>query len=271
MPQFLKRAWSDIQQRKNLELYLLLLLGTVILALDLFDLILNTTLIENQVVSNVVLAVLLLLAYGMLGERHGTADVLARLERIEQGPPARSVFRQWNDSMLMDALPRASRLSIIALAPHKLLDQNHAALRAFLEGEGRIEIILPPKGGNAAKMYLDAAPGDMGAVDSGFIDKQIEMSLLRLRELGKKSGRAAQITLKYAEFFAPAALTLIDRDKPGAIAFVTPKGFRQDYDLPITFTLTKSKDGAQYEFYAATFEELWRWDGCQEFDLQKQP
>lgn len=267
MLSFFRQVATDLRQRRNLELYLLLLVGGAVLVIDVFDLVSNNNVIGEQVVFNAVLAALLLIAFGMLGDRHSNADISQRLERIEHGPSARSFFRKFSNTPFQDALQSAKMVSFYAVAPGASLSTNEEEIKALLVRGGYLEVLLVDPDGAAARM--DAERGPLGRVDDEleYVRKEIEVVTQTLKGFALVTKNRDQVTLKFIDHVPPAIITIIDRHEMNATAFVALSGFGEPFTSRPSFILTKSSDGRWFEFYARTFENLWTWPKCRQISL----
>ena len=248
MPKFLRKIWSDIKERKNIELYLALAVIMAIFVADIFGI--ST---ESQFVE-IILAVLALLAYGLLENRRSQERIEFKMDKIAMSQSATGFFKEWDDSLFREEIKTAKSISLLAIANYIFLSRNLEPIKRFLSSGGSLRCILVEPEGHAIAMAADLASGHER--QPGNLMTQINLAIEQLRDLTAITG-SGNVQLKLVDFLPQAIITIIDQQDANGIMFTSLNGFNQPPTSRPSFTLRKGEDGRWFTFYQESFENLW--------------
>jgi hypothetical protein len=248
----LKSALKDIVSGQHLDLYFSLILAVVVLLLAALGKSPFPGVQLSDVVINVILIVLAVLAYGALEDRRARNAITSTLGQLSTEVRtlylARgSILRQWNDIQpLFDSkLERASRLDCVIIDPDRFV-QNYKHMVAKIldrkDGSVRLIAMSPELGNTATALFPDAA---LRARLKTFFSIPLEQSL--------PGADLSHIEVRECMYEPPASISIVV-SASDATAFVTLRGLR-DKDRP-AMVLT-ANDGQLHSFFVSEFDKLW--------------
>jgi len=259
MGNFFKNIWSDIKQRKNLELYITLLVLIGVFLADIFGVETEAILIE------LVLAVLAMLLYTIVDLRRTNESVTEKLGQIITRPIAQNFFKRWDDEPFRQRFKSARKeMCMCAVANHTFVALNLDEISEFLTRGGRIRCVLVDPKTSAINSAAERSGGY--DKDPKMLAAQIDLSLKSLGELARQYPN--QIETRLMNHYPSAIITMLDASEKSGAMFVTLNGFEQpDYSRP-SMVLNKADDGEWFEFYQTSFEHLWSWEKTKPYDLK---
>jgi hypothetical protein len=261
MPKFVKAIWSDIRERKNIELYLALITIAVIFIADIFGVNTESALLE------IALAVLALLAYGLLENRRSQERVELKVERVAVSQSATRFFKEWDDSAFREGLKTAKSVSLLAIANYIFLSRNSEPIKQFLSRGGSLRCILVEPEGHAITMAADLASGHER--QPKHLAAQVRLAIEQLRDLAAMSG-SNRVQLKLVDFLPQAIITIIEHQNADGNMFVSLNGFNQPPTSRPSFTMRKSEDGRWFTFYQESYDDLWNWEQSRLIELGRE-
>ncbi len=258
MRNFFKNIWSDIKQRKNLELYITLLVIIGVFLADILGVDTQTILVE------LVLATLAVLLYTIVDLRHTNRQVEEKLGQIITVPTAQNFFRRWDEEPFRQRIRSAQKeLCLCAVANHTFLARNLDEIGEFLIRGGKIRCILVDPKTPALNSASDRS--SRYDKDPKILMAQINLSLQTLSELARQYPN--QVEVRLVNHYFSAIITMVDVPEKTGTMFVTLNGFEQsDFARP-SMILTKTDSGEWFDFYQTSFENLWNWSKTKPYNL----
>ncbi len=141
MKEFLERAWRDIKQRKNLELYLILAAIIVVFVADVLGVQTTDALVE------ITLAALAVLLYGMIDARHDGEDSNRELSEIGQAVNKLTASNQdfldnrWSSSLTQE-MEDADELWLVGVSLLSTVKTNYDLLEKKLKQGHAVKVML---------------------------------------------------------------------------------------------------------------------------------
>jgi len=258
MINFFKNIWSDIKQRKNLELYITLLVIIGVFLADILGVDTQTILVE------LVLATLAVLLYTIVDLRHTNRQVEEKLGQITTVPTAQNFFRRWDEGLFQKRFQFAQKeLSLCAVANQIFIDKNQGEITGFLARGGKIRCLLvdlkSPTLGAAAERNTgsDRDPKTLAA--------QIALSIRSLKALAQQY--PDQIEIRLMDHVPSAIITMVDPSERDGTLFITLNGFEQPHYTRPSMILNRADSGEWFDFYQASFEHMWKWEKTRVFEI----
>lgn len=247
---------SDIENRKNLELYLVLIVAFIAIILDTFGV--NTT----EAIFEVLLAITGLIAFSLIGNKHDNEILKEKIDKIIN---IKELFSEWSDEKFKARILEADSLSMIAVANYVFLKRNAELIKQYVLRGGEIKCLLVDPSGDAMKMICDRATGHEKKIKH--LAMEVDLSIQQFRDFAKSSPKPKKIQFKLIDHVPFAIVTIIDPQKDNGIIFVTLEGYGLPYQVRPCFTLKKYEDDKWFNFYLNSFENIWESDKSQEVEL----
>ena len=259
MGDFLQSVWRDIKDRKNLELYLVLIVALVVIIADVFGV--NT----GPAIFGIVLSVLALLTFGLIEDRHASERIEGKINDIATGKSGKQFFVEWDDAPFRERLKTASEVSLLAVANHVFLSKNDEPIKEFLKKGGTLRCILVEPKGNAMNMATNLAIGYEKQLEA--LATQVELSLRQFCDFAQAAPSADRVRVKLIDHLPYAIMTMIDHQSLDGIMYVSLQGFELPPSSRPSFILHKKDDGKWFTFYQQSFENLWMWNKSRTVEL----
>jgi len=251
------QIWKDIQARKNLDLYLTLVVAAAILVADLLGL--NT----QQIIFNVLLALLGLLAFGMLEDRRVRERIA---EAIEEGPfHHHQFFHEWDDRPFRARVKNARTLDLLAIANYVFLSQNSQSLKSLIARGGKIRCVLIDPRSEALVAATRLAVGY--EKDPKYLTAQIELALQELAVLAQNADDLQQVQVRLVPILPFAIVTSVDADTDNGEMYITLNGFEQQPSSRPSFILSRAKEPKWFRFFQDSFERVWEMEEARPVNL----
>ena len=179
---------------------------------------------------------------------------------------AEGFFTTWESvsSSFKERLNKAETFQLLAVMTSTLLTENESRLQQLMNRDGKIQCILVNPKGHAVKMAAERSYGAESELDT--MHNLIESGLKSTSAIGKNK---ENFQVKLIDHLPSAIVTILDPEKSDGVAYVTLYGFGQFYLNRPTFILHKEKDKQWFNFYAETFENMWKSGESQLLDLSK--
>jgi hypothetical protein len=231
----MNRLIRDLRQRRNLDVYVTIVVALVVSVLVLLEVVDQTRIVP------LILAVLAVMAYSSLATR----DIVAAGAQ----PSTVTLHREF----LPDLIPRrnkSSDLLLIGVSLDRTIETSYKSFEGTLARGGRIRIVLTdPAASNAA---VDArCQAKLPSLEE--IRNEIRSSLRTLAKLGVSGGDLQVRTTKMALKFG---LNYLDVSKTAATMHVQMYSFRSHGESRPILVLTV-RDGEWFEYYKDQAEGIW--------------
>lgn len=260
MSDFLRQVRQDVKDRKNLELYATLILAFGVILADIIGVDTQTVVLE------IVMAVLALLAFGLLQDRHASERVERKVDDLIAASPAGRFFAEWDDASFRERLTTAREVSVLAIAVHVFLSRNTTPIEDFLRRGGTFRCMLVEPRGKAMEEAAQLAVGYEQVVEN--IARQAELSLDELRDFARSTPTGDEVNVKLIDHLPYAIMTMVDHQYPTGVMYVTLNGYQMPPSGRPSFTLHKDKDEKWFRFFQESFENLWNSEGARIYQLQ---
>lgn len=259
MKEIYQRILIDIKNRKNIELYLVLVVAFIVIILDTFGV--DTT----DAIFEVLLAITGLLAFSLIGNKHDNEILRKKIEGLNSKISAEKFFSEWSDTQFKSLIGEANEISMIAVANHVFLSQNAELIKNFVLKGGELRCILVDPSGNAMKMVCDLATGYEKQIEH--LAMQVDLSIQQFKDFAKSSPNPEKIKLKLIDHMPYAITTMMDTKTDKGIIFVTLEGFEEPSQVRPSFTLKKFEDKKWFNFYLNSYENIWKSEKNKEINL----
>jgi hypothetical protein len=231
----MNRLIDDLRQRRNLDVYVTIVVALVVSVLVLLEVVDQTRVVP------LILAVLAVMAYNSLATR----DIVAA------GAQPSTVTL--HPEFLPDLIPRrntSSDLLLIGVSLDRTIETSYKSFESTLARGGKIRVVLTdPAASNAA---LDArCQAKLPSLEE--IRNEIQSSLRTLAKLEVNGGDLQVRTTKMALKFG---LNYLDVSKTTATMHVQMYSFRSHGESRPILVLTV-RDGEWFEYYKDQAEGIW--------------
>ncbi len=257
MKKYILKAWNEIKNGQNIDIYLTLIVCFILLWLD----ILNLT--SQETVSSGILAVLLLLAFSTLNSRQINGDLQQVIHDMQVAQTSIGFFHEWNDATFNQYLISAKEINMLSISPYEFMTYNAEKLKELIKQGTTLKIIMLNPDGDSVKAASHIFYG--AAQKDDYIPNQIRMTLQELQEIANDSVKS-KIQVRLIDFVPPYVITQIVNQNNSTI-FVTINGINQPFSSRPSFRLQRNSDGKWFDFYQKSFENSWNSRGAKEFDI----
>lgn len=234
---YLNRLWKDIKQGENIDLYLTIIAGIVLAFLNIFGI------TSSSWLSSLTLAILALLAYAMLGNRHQIDELTQSAETIFQ--------REWPENNKQNDIKNSKDLLMIGVSLKRTIKDSYTLFEEKLRQGCAIRVLLTYPDGPALRMVASRTYYN---VDVGRTRKGVHDTLEKLHYLKQTTSGDLQIrTINY-----PASIGgfFIDTTTSHGILYLEHYTYKvPDEDMPKI--VLRRKDGYWYDYFSQQVEVLW--------------
>jgi len=259
MKSLLQAVWSDIKQRKNLELYSILFVIIVVFVADVLGVTTSSVLFE------IVLAALAVLIYGMIDAGRANERMEQKLDSLARSGSASQLFGEWESDALSTALRTAREICGMSITNPEFLYAHLEDIKSLLRRGGEARFIYVDRDGSAAKMAADAnlvARGDMS-----YSENRWQLTRQLIGKMAESAPDPGSMQVKVIDYLPPATITMLNPAQPDGVMFVTLNAFRTHSRARPSFSLSRETDPKWFQFYSMAFESMWKWPGCRTIDL----
>ncbi len=264
MRKILEIIWTDIKELKNLELYIILL---AVVALFIFDILGVETF---SLLTQIILATLAVLVYGLIDERHTNKTIKEKLTSIEEqinnnltGRTVRaSNFFLSNKPQLNELFSSANTIWLLGYSLSRTIRDNYYIISERLSKGASIRIIVLDPANDA---LLEMADLESDAATAENWRNAILGTRESVLHLAKYSKAANFTELGYLPYAPSFGMTIIDPDESNGLCFVEIYHHRSAAPNA-TFELQASDDVFWYKFFKDQFEKLWQSCRKEEFE-----
>lgn len=251
MKEFLERAWQDIKQRKNLELYLVLSAIIIVFAADILGVDTTNALVE------ITLAVLAVLLYGMIDARHTNEASNQELSELNQSVNKISSSTQdfldskWSSSLKQE-MKHTDELWFVGISLVRTVKTNYSLLENKLKQGHLVKVMVVHPEGVGVEI---AVSRNYGRKDVKQKCNDIHRTLSDLCELQKRgSGRLEIRTIQHPLSYG--AIVISPQSSANGRIYVENYGYRVKSESFPIFTL-RPIHSEWYEFYIHELLLLW--------------
>lgn len=252
MKSFLRRAWKEILQGENLDVYLLIVLAIGLGVVNLLGIIPAQWM--NTWVVSIILTVLGLLAVVSLGNRHRIEGLTEKLSK-----DITDIFvNKWESDGTRE-MTLASEIWFVGVSLGRPIGDHYALLESKLKSGTKIKFLFRDPNGTTLDLvteqeYIPSSPDQ--------VKQNIYKSLARAKALQKASPQNMEI--KVINYPIPYNIFSFDPDSPTGALYIETRSYQMpDGDIP-KFVLTP-KDGFWYQFYKKQLATFWNsaktWEG----------
>lgn len=251
MKEFLERVWKDIKQRKNLELYLVLAAIITVFIADILGV--QTT----NALTEITLAVLAVLLYGMIDTRHAHEDRKHELAALGQSVNKIALSSQdfldnkWSSSLKLE-MEHTDELWLVGVSLVRTVKTNYALLESKLKQGHLVKVIVVHPGGIGVEVAVSRNYGrrDVEQKCNDIYRTLNDLCDLQQKGAGRLEIRTTQHPLSYG------AIVISPQSSAKGRIYVENYGYRvKSEGFPI-FTL-RPAHGEWYEFYRHELFFLW--------------
>jgi hypothetical protein len=255
---------KDIRVRQNLDVYLTMAIAAVVAILN----IVGTA--QQSVVSSAILATLALVSVSLLANRREADELETHLSKL--GNQLRyaslsSAFTEWNENAFVSELQSAKEISGAYVTNLSLLNAHAEEFKAFLARGGAMRVVFVKPRTAAARMACQRGYGADALEDH--LRYRLILSLDKLKEIRQSATNPDSVQARFVDFLPATVITLVTRVHPegDSTAFVTITGFGVNTKSRPSYVLRKETDGKWFDYFKASFENMWKWDQCETIDL----
>jgi hypothetical protein len=258
MVTFFKRALVEIRNRQNLDLYINLLVCSILVGLGLVGVVSSNILFAG------ILATLLLSVVNNLNTRSVVENIGNSIDAIATSKSGGLTSELWDDAKGAKKIESATQVSCMAIAGYTYINANAQHFKRMLRRGGKARFLLVDPFGQAMTM---AVARNFGAAKS--MDHQVTLVRLSLEKLKEivDEGNPERLEVKLIDYLPETVMTMIDDQSESGLIYVTFQGFNQPTAIRPSFILESSKDAKLFTFYRSSFDELWNWKASQTIDL----
>lgn len=262
MKDFFHAAWLDIQQRKNLELYLILFAVILIFVADIIGLQTQSALAE------ITLAALAILIYGLIEQKREQSATIEKLTKLEtllsdnQNLLTRSLSGKVQASRFFSTEQRITRQSLIGAntiylsginLTRTLRDYMHILGERLVAGAYIRIIVMDFQSETALKELLAKS------VDNAKLENRqaaLEAAANTVKLLAQTPGAKGKLEVGYLPYVPHFGLTLIEPDSQTGICSIALY-HHKSLEPTVKFQLTAIDDPEWYGFFRKQYENLW--------------
>lgn len=243
MTEAIKKAWNEIKQGENIDLYLTLTIAIVVAGLNLFG-------IGQSLLGSITLAVLALLAFSSLANRRKLEETVEKLSRdqhslLERFPPERE-----------EHIKGARDLWLIGLSLYKTINNYYPLLLENLrQGDHVRVLIVNPKskyGDIIAKRKFSHDPADdVQRIQQLTLNKLHSLRIEKSLKADLKKNLEVRVT-EYPPFFGAIA---VDPDSNEGVIYIEHYSYQMEDDLPkMEF---RPNDTRWFQLYKQQIVNMW--------------
>ena len=235
----LQRIWRDFRQGENIDLYLTVVLSIVLVVLNIVNV------VPPAWTTPLTLAVLALLSFAMLGNRHRMQTILEKINA--RGELLLAEFPK----DIVDNIEQAEELTILGVSLRRTLQLHYHRFQQKLQRGDTIRVLLvdpdsPACDIAARREYAPTTPDDQRAA--------IRASLARLWELRQVVG--GNLEIRVANHPLTFGAIVRDPDTTQGLFYLWHYAFkRRDANRPKM--VLRPADGDWYELFKEEIASIW--------------
>ncbi len=258
MRTFFKRALVEVRNRQNLDLYVNLLVCSVLVVLGLIGVVSSNILFAG------VLATLLMNVINSLNTRSVVEGIGDSIDTIATSKSGGLTSELWDDGKLAAKIESATQVSCMVIAGYTYINANAHCFKRMLSSGGKARFLLVDPFGQAMAMSVARNYGAAKSVD--YQATLIRLSLEKLKEIADE-GNSERLEVKLIDYLPETVMTMIDEQSEDGVIYVTFQGFNQPIATRPGFALKPSRETKLFTFYRSSYNDLWNWKASQTIDL----
>lgn len=242
-------VWYDIRSRKNLDLYIIIILAVVVTVLGV------TGQVGQIIISSAILATLAVVAMSLLINRHENEEIQKTLSSISSGENLADKFiKHEYDRTRLRQLLSNSHVAFFwgpYLTTHILLLKD--IIKERLQDDFQVRFLLMDPYGIATNLKASLSKDK----DVQYVRKRIESSCLELQHISQEipTGKLKFLVMDYEQ---PYSIIAFDPDLPSGRIFVRLNSLDTSNAKRPTFELTNEGDVYWFNFFVHQFESAWK-------------
>lgn len=245
MRKFLRRAWAEIRQGENLDLYVGVCLSLVVSVAGMLGV------ADGSWVSSLILAVLALVCFGLLTQRHQNHQILEKVAEVRTSPTAASFFVRHDLAVIQRLVENSETVWLRGISLQSNIPIFDEALGRGL-GLGRDYRILLTNPDGAA---LDIAAARWPSFSRADFVRDLGKNLRRLAYL-KKNSTSGELDVRLIDDIGPYVIYIFNATRSDGSLMVRLPSLGSNDNRP-TFWIYKQRDPQWFEQFIAEFEGEW--------------
>lgn len=237
---FVQQFLYDLRGGKNYELYITVLGALVLTFLNVFGI------FSEQWTLKIAIGLFALVAYSLLGNRHKLSML------IDRTPPFNDKIVERFPKEYRENLRKSKELWLIGVNHTDIITNEYAMLKEKIEDGDHLRVLLANPDGVTPAM---TAMRFSGTMDVEFERSRIRASLQRFCEL--KEIAPDNLEIKTIDYLFSYGGTLVDPEKPGAIAYIKRYTYRTTGGSRKPKFVHKRGDSAWFDLILDEVRELW--------------
>ena len=241
MKQSLQRVWKNIRQGESIDVYVSIVLAIILAVLDLIGA------VPASWVTAVTLAVLALLATGILGNRY-------RLEVIQDS------LSQSTAEVLLESYPaeveaklgKASEVWLVGASLSRTIKEYYALIEGKLKRGESVKVIIRDPEGETCGLIVRHS---FKPITEEEVKAEIRLTLGRLCNLQKISPEKLEI--RVIDHHLSLGMFAVNPDKPNGSLYVEHYPFKVSH-ASLPKLVLSPEDGYWYDFFKAQLFAIWQ-------------
>ena len=262
MKQFFQRILEDIRQKKNLELYLILIVLIALFLADIFGV------EDTSAFSEIILAALAVLIYGQIGVRHeeeaktksikelkNQIDINTKqvITEMRMRPRVSDVFEKDIPDLTLH-IEEATVIKMQGVNLGRMVVHYLSALEKHLKRGREVKILISlPTPEIMTQMLFrdpDVSPDFIKGITSNVVEN--------VKRLAAGLEHSEKLEFQGMPYIAPYLLIIIEKKDKPSMAFVRIRNFQIRYREQQTLVISSDTDFGAYSFFAEQFDKMWQ-------------
>ena len=259
MHEFLRRAASDIKEKKNLENYLVLAILIVLLIADIFGI------ANDQALTEIILASLALLIYGLIESSHTNeqsqeqishlSNKLDSLDTSLAELPSKSLSDLFTKGYpdFSKELREAKRVSILGINLRRTTLNYISEFEYILNHNGKLRFLLTEPTPEVLSFLMFRNP----QLEAQYLTNTLYDVVRDITRLNKSASETENLKIKLMPYIPPMSMFIFERRDGSAVVYVRFRSFRVYSTEQHVLTVEKAYAPELYSFYFDQFEAFW--------------
>jgi len=236
----LQHMWNDIRRGENIDLYVTVVSAILLAALNVIGL------APQNWLPPLNLALLALLAFSILGNRHRLESINRKLSQNLEDV----LRKKWPENELSAKTNKSKNILLIGVSLSRTIRTYLSILSENLQQGASIRVLLVDPNSPSAEIAANRLPESINIERTR---NDIENTLITLESIKEKRGGIEIRTINNPMSFGGI---LLDIDTPHGIMYLEYYSFKMtDEDIPKL--ILKPNDEFWYEHFASQAEKLW--------------
>lgn len=175
-----------------------------------------------------------------------------------------NILDKWDVKKFQDRLSEAQELCMISVSNYHLLSELFDDLEKFIDKGGRIRCIYVKDSNDKSSALQMVAMRSVGVEnDVNHLRSQYSQTIEAINKLADGAPSKENVTVKVVDYLHGTVITLVDRNLPTAVAYVTLNGFGHHFMARPSFIIEKEKSPELFKFHQEIFENMWNSPACE--------